>query len=562
MRILLLASAFNGLTQRIWEELRFRDHHVGVQLYTDPESVIAAVHAAQPDLVLCPYLKERVPGAVWRRWPTVIIHPGPVGDQGPSSLDRAIQDSEPVWGVTALQAVEEFDGGPVWAHRTFPMPAQPHRKSVLYNGPVSTAALACVHDVVERAADPSFRPIPVCDAIRTVPGTRNRVLLKQADRRFDWESDADDIVRRICAADGFPGIRTVLAGQEVSVFDARLGAGGGIPGQILGRRRGHLLVAAGRAAVWIGQLKRPGGAKLPATSVLPIDVPEVQEGPQDIRYQRHGLVAEVTFNFYNGAAGVDQCQRLEAALRYAAHQDTRVIVLRSGPDVFCNGIHLGEIEAAPDPANTAWNNIRAINGACRALIEIEHQITIAAFAGAAGAGGVMLGLGADVIVGRAGVILNPYYDIGLSGSELHTLTLPHRLGHEGAELLLAARRPISTDRAVDIGLVDLLGPTDPAEFDHWLASVADRFTDPGAGRGAISSCAPADRPLEYFEFRELAEMAHDIFDDRRGFAATRRAFLDKRRGASRGPLIAGHRTPYDDWLQRYTHPPKACAGLP
>jgi putative two-component system protein, hydrogenase maturation factor HypX/HoxX len=138
MRIMLLASAFNGVTQRLWDDLRGRGHHVAVKLFSDSDDVIAAAHAARPDLVLCPYLKQRVPAEVWRSWPTVILHPGPVGDQGPSSLDFAILDSEPVWGVTAFQAVEELDGGPIWTYRTFPMPADPPRKSALYGGPSLT----------------------------------------------------------------------------------------------------------------------------------------------------------------------------------------------------------------------------------------------------------------------------------------------------------------------------------------------------------------------------------------------------------------------------------------
>jgi putative two-component system hydrogenase maturation factor HypX/HoxX len=544
VRILLLVSAFNGLTQRLWDSLRLRGHDVAVELYTDPDGVIAAVHYAQPDLVLCPYLKERVPAEVWRKWPTVIIHPGPVGDQGPSSLDHAILDNEPVWGVTALQAVEELDGGPVWTWRTFPMPDEPPRKSALYSGPVAAAAVACALEVVEQAADPSFRPTPLRDAPRLVPGARKRPLLTQADRRFDWASDAVDIVRAIRAADGFPGIRTVLAGHEVSVFDARLGSGVGTPGEIIGRHRGHLLVAAGKGAVWIGQLRRPGGIKLPATSVLPMhDVPHVQDGPQDIWYRRDGLIGELTFSFYNGAAGVDQCRRLESALRHAAQQDTRVLVLRSGPDVFCNGIHLGEIEAAPDPATAAWNNIRAINDACRALIDVRHQLTIAAYSGPAGAGGVMLGLGADVVTGRGGVMLNPYYDIGLYGSELHTLTLPNRVGHEGAATLLSAKLPISTTRAARIGLLDLVGPAEPDEFDTWLTSLAHRYTDLATWRLVIDSRTPAKRPLDYYESKELAEMARDIYDDRTGFAAARSTFVHHRPpgpAAARKRLSTGH----------------------
>ena len=547
MRILLLASGFNVLTQRVWDELRTRDHHVAVTIYDDPAGVIAAADAVQPDLVLCSYLKQRVPAEVWARWRTVIIHPGPIGDQGPSSLDHAILDDEPVWGTTALQAVEELDGGPIWASRTFAMPTEPPRKSALYSGPVTAAAVSCALEVVELAADPSFEPTPLAAAHRPVAGTRHRGLLRQAQRRFDWADDAIDIVRRIRAADGFPGIRTVLADQEVSVFDARSGIGVGAPGEIIGRHHGHLLVAAGRGAVWIGQLKQVGGRKLPATSVLPVDVPDVPDGPSDVCYRRSGPVGEVAFTFYNGAVGIEHCRRLEAAIRFAASRDTRVLVLRSGPDVFCNGIHLSEIDAAPDPAAAAWRNVLAINSCCKALIEVEDQITIAAVAGSAAAGGFMLALGADVVVGRAGVMLNPYYDIGLFGSELHTLTLPHRVGRVGAEILLSAKLPISTDRAADIGLIDMVGPADPADFDEWMPGVASRYTDPAAWRGILRSRVPAARALDYCETRELAEMARDFYDDRSGFAACRRAFIERRPRAS-GLLIAGDRTDYDDFM--------------
>jgi putative two-component system hydrogenase maturation factor HypX/HoxX len=166
----------------------------------------------------------------------------------------------------------------------------------------------------------------------------------------------------------------------------------------------------------------------------------------------------------------------------------------------------------------------------------------------------MLGLGADVVVGRSGVMLNPYYDIGLYGSELHTLTLPHRVGHQGAATLLSAKLPISTDRAAAVGLVDLVGPADPAEFREWLEGVADRYTDPAAWRGVIYSRIPVDRPLDYYESLELAEMARDVYDDAHGFAAARRSFVDKKRfrPASAGLVVSGDRTDFDDFMDDTT----------
>ena len=89
MRILLLCSAFNGLSQRAWIELRHEGHDVTVELAINEATIVSAVALADPDLIICPFLRERVPVEVWARYPTIIVHPGPKGDRGPSSLDWA-----------------------------------------------------------------------------------------------------------------------------------------------------------------------------------------------------------------------------------------------------------------------------------------------------------------------------------------------------------------------------------------------------------------------------------------------------------------------------------------
>src|SRR3954447_23840642 len=199
MKILLLVSSFNGLTQRAWSALRDAGHEVTVELAIDEPTIIDGVEAAKPDIIICPFLKDRVPEQVWSHWRTVIIHPGPPGDRGPSSLDHAITDGAPVWGVTALQAVEEMDAGPIWAFRTFPMPATPPRKSALYNGPVADAAMECIAEVVAKAADPAGKPVPAERMPAAVPSARRRPLTRQDDRAFDWSQRTGDIVRRIRA---------------------------------------------------------------------------------------------------------------------------------------------------------------------------------------------------------------------------------------------------------------------------------------------------------------------------------------------------------------------------
>ena len=548
MRVLLLVSAFNGLSQRTWCALRDAGHDVGVLLATGPREIIDGVRAAAPDLILCPFLKDRVPAEVWQHWRTVIIHPGPVGDRGPSSLDWAITEGAPRWGVTALQAVEEMDAGPIWATRTFAMPANPPRKSSLYSGPVADAALECVAEVLAKAADPAFRPVPAERVPAEVPDARLRPLMKQDDRRFAWDAPTGHIVRRIRAADGAPGVRTEVAGLEVFAYDAHPAPARGRPGGLLGRRQGAVLVGTGDGSVWLGHLRAADGAgiKLPATRLLgrrlrdvphwplpPGTEPEHPSAYRQVRYRRTGRIGWLTFDFYNGAMATGHCRRLLTAFRHAAAQDTEVLVLRGGDDAFSNGIHLNVVDAAADPAATAWDNIKAINAVCREIITCTRQVVVAAYAGSAGAGGAMLGLGADLVVARGGVVLNPYYDIGLHGSELHTFTLPRRVGADTAARLLGEKLPVSAEHAASLGLVDRVGPRHSDAYGEWLAAVAEEQADVRSARARRAAKArrlAGERvPMDAYETRELAEMSLDMFGDRSGFAAARRAFVGKTR---------------------------------
>jgi putative two-component system hydrogenase maturation factor HypX/HoxX len=549
VRILLLCSSFNGLTQRVWTDLRADGHEVASRTAESDDAMRSAVADVDPDVIICPFLKERIPDDVWTSRPTVVIHPGPEGDRGPSSLDWAISDAEPEWGVTALGAIGEMDAGPIWGTRTFALPTEPLRKSALYAGPVTEAAAALAIQVAAKVSDPTFVPRPL-DYSR--PGVRGRLrpMMRQPDRTFSWSDPTEHVLRRIRAADGSPGVRTELAGLPVSVFDAHRGpATPGEPGTIALRRHGAVLVRTGDGAVWIGHLRQTGTRiKLPATTVLRdrlAGVPESLEplrccgsgapgtGYREITYHRHGPVGVVGFDFYNGAMSTAQCHRLAAALRAAAVQDTSVLVLRGG-QFFSNGIHLNVIEARPDAAAEAWRNINAINDVCREIITCTHQLVVTAIGGNAGAGGVMLGLGADQVLVRSGVVLNPHYrTMGLSGSEYWTYTLPRRIGAAEAHRLTRECLPIGASEAASTGLADAVLPGAPDEFDAavlehaFRLATADGLPQRLAAKAAARAADERHRPLETYRIRELAEMSNDIFDDRHGFSTARRAFVTK-----------------------------------
>ncbi len=551
MRVMVLCSSFNGLSQRVWLDLRDAEHDVGLQVGGDADAMRAAVVAFDPELVVCPFLRERVPAQVWRRWRTIVIHPGPLGDRGPSSLDWAITEGVRSWGVTAIQAVEELDAGPVWATRAFPMPPGPPSKSSLYNGPVADAAVALVREVVARAADPEFVPRALDQADPELPG-RSRPAMRRSDRAFCWADATAQIVARVSAADGSPGVATELCGQPVSAFDAHPGPDlvGGEPGDVVARRHGGLLVRTGDGTVWIGQIRSRAhtsrAIKLPASLALADELAGVpglrrttvgsadRTGFREIGYQRHGRVGVLSFDVYNGAMSTDDCRRLATAVRRAAARDTRVLVIRGGP-TFSNGIHLGVVDADPDPAAAAWANLGAIDDVCREIITATSQLVVTAVTGNAGAGGVMLALGADRVLLRDGVVLNPHYaTMGLFGSEYWTYVLPRRVGEQRALQLTEQCLPIGVGQALRIGLADAVLPgsredADLAAVDYAARLAGSRdYHEQLAGKRVRRARDERRRPLDTYRAHELAEMHRDIYDDRRGFAAARHAFATRR----------------------------------
>src|SRR4051795_1660195 len=119
LRVLFLVSAHNSLSQRAWIALTELGHDVTVAVVDCAAAMEAAVSAHRPQLIVCPFLRTLIPETIWAKHRCLIVHPGPRGDRGPSSLDWAIELGMREWGVTVLEASGEVEGGDVWASRTF-----------------------------------------------------------------------------------------------------------------------------------------------------------------------------------------------------------------------------------------------------------------------------------------------------------------------------------------------------------------------------------------------------------------------------------------------------------
>ncbi|NOQ13293.1 MAG: hydrogenase maturation protein, partial [Methyloprofundus sp.] len=393
MRILLLSSAFSGLTQRFYTELDDAGYIVSVELHHGNIPVLLeGVGLFKPDLIICPFLTQKVPAEIYENYKCLIVHPGIEGDRGPSSLDWAIQNGVSEWGVTLLEAQEKMDMGDIWAKKTFPM--RNTTKSSLFNREVTQGAVDCLWEVLTYFDAPDFKPTALDYNNPKVKG-QLQPAMKQKNRAINWKKQkTDEILRHLYAADGSPGVLDEIYGQPMFLYNAHKEENlTGKAGDIIATANHAICRATIDGAIWIGHLKPKlasgeKGIKLPAAFVLAdyissassktsilgglfskpvqnIDIDYTKEGKQlscqEVWYHTKSRVAYIHSPFHNGGMCTEQCALLLSVYQHVTTLDVDVIVLMGGEESWSNGIHLNHIEVADDTAEESWLNINAID---------------------------------------------------------------------------------------------------------------------------------------------------------------------------------------------------------
>eukprot|EP00743_Colponemidia_sp_Colp-15_P001757 GILK01001918.1.p1 GENE.GILK01001918.1~~GILK01001918.1.p1 ORF type:complete len:957 (-),score=216.57 GILK01001918.1:325-3051(-) len=484
LRLLLISNSHNSMSQRAALELQKDGHEVAVELAINEASFIQSKAQFKPHLIFAPFLTKRVPDVIWRdnNVPCLIVHPGIKGDRGASSIDWALSDKSPEWGVTVLQAAEEMDAGDIWSSKNFPLQrehAETLTKSSVYKNEAVSAAMSAIRESIHKFQN----KIPAEPLDYTKPDVKGtlRPNMKQADRKVNWSATAEEVASTIRFSDGSPGVLDSIQGEEYYMFGAHAENlqqfNETIPVKtILGYRHGAILLKTGKGAVWISHLKKKTGPvtyKVPATLAIPQPLlrtlnrlPEpslvVPYGTRPRTFQeiwvteRNG-VCYLHFEFYNGAMSTSQCRRLEAVVKEVGQNPRyKAIALMGGYDYFSNGIHINQVvRSGYGIESESWANINAINDVVKATFSIHDKYVVSAFQGNAGAGGVMAALAADDVVAHSDVVLNPHYkSMGLYGSEYWTYFLPRRVGKETARNLTERLQPLLATSAESIGLVD------------------------------------------------------------------------------------------------------------
>jgi len=524
------------MCQRVHRELEADQHIVSIELSANEQQMLSAVDHFQPDLIICPFLKHAVPEKIWRQHLCLIVHPGIEGDRGPSSLDWAINSKATTWGVTLLQADAEMDAGDIWDSQKFHL--RNGAKASVYRREVITTAVRMIKNAIQNSLkNPEFKP-RVLNYNNPQVGGQYLPLMRQGSRQIDWSIDTTaTVVRKINAADSFPGVLDSIADNSVYLFGAKAEYSlySATPGELVGYRDGAICRATVDGCVWIRQLKmaQQDERKFFKLSSMHVIAQQFSNPEQfshltvlesrvqnDIKVETQNSVAYVSFDFYNGAMNTEQCLDLLARLRELRHRDDiRVVALLGGEDFWSNGIHLNFIQAATDPARESWRNINAIDDIVHEIIAMTNKLTVAALRNNAGAGGAIMPLACDKVLAREGVVLNPHYlSMGLFGSEYWTYLLPKRVGDAKAKELIESCLPILVTQAHELGMVDKLFPEDWDSYHQALQRECEALADDAnyfsllARKQYSRMQDEAIRPLESYRQHELQRMKA-IFDN-------------------------------------------------
>ena len=213
MKILLIISSFNSLSQSVYCKLQELEHKVFIKFAISKELMIEAVQEINPDIIFCPFLKQFIPNEIFENYPTFVLHPGIIGDRGHNSLDNAINDEVKQWGVVILKANEILDGGDIYAQSNFIMREESSKASI-YRNEVTQATLKAMEQFLQNYQNEDF--IPTKQILN--PIHKN---LSQENRKINWQKDnTKQILKKINMSDSTPGVKDEILGVECYLFSA------------------------------------------------------------------------------------------------------------------------------------------------------------------------------------------------------------------------------------------------------------------------------------------------------------------------------------------------------
>ena len=258
---------------------------------------------------------------------------------------------------------------------------------------------------------------------------------------------------------------------------------------------------------------------------------------QTILYECDGGIATITLNrpeVFN-ACNEQLTSELRDALEHAGDDaSVRCIVLTGAGKAFCSGQDLKEAPVPGTQRDLRESLRRRYNPIIRLMQQTPKPI-IAGINGVAAGAGLSLALAADIrIMSTAARLVEAFIAIALIPDSGATFFYPRMMGYARAFEFATLNKPLSAERAYELGLVNMLAS--PRSFPRALRSIAERYAQgPTQTYGFVKMLlqrglvSPLEEMLSLEE--EYQQRAGESDDYREGVAA----FREKR-----SPLFRGH----------------------
>ena len=183
--------------------------------------------------------------------------------RGAAPIQRAIEAGDATSGVTIMQMDVGLDTGAMLLAAPTDIDAGDTTSTLLPRlAELGARLIVQVLTSLDRGVALSSQPQPAA-------GVTYATKIEKAEAIIDWREAAVSIERRLRAFDPFPGARSSLDGEVLTLWRGYVReASGGQTGEVLAVGDDAITVACGTGSLAVTELQRPGGRRLPAAEFL------------------------------------------------------------------------------------------------------------------------------------------------------------------------------------------------------------------------------------------------------------------------------------------------------
>lgn len=242
----------HGIALRQPQTLRDAAEHVALAEAGADIMIVAAFGLILPQAVL------DIP-----RWGALNIHASLLPRwRGAAPIQRALLAGDAKTGISIMSMDAGLDTGPVLQSEVTPIGDADNAQTL--HDRLADMGARLLLDALDRLEQGSVKAIRQSDSDACYAAK-----ISKTEARIDWTRGAKHAWRQIRAFNPSPGAATQLRETEIKIWQARLAStSAGKGGEVLQADSDGLLVACGTDALWLEQLQKPGGKRLPAREFL------------------------------------------------------------------------------------------------------------------------------------------------------------------------------------------------------------------------------------------------------------------------------------------------------